>query len=372
MIPITKPTLSPYAKYAPRFKEIIDSGLLTNGKYTEELEAKVCKYLDVKYCIAVSSCTSGLMLALKGLGVRGEVILPSFTFSASGHAALWNNLIPKFADIEEGSYAIDPHSVKKLISKKTGVILATHIFGNPCDIKSLEAITRKYKLKLVFDAAHAFGSEYKGKKVGGFGDVEVFSCSPTKVMTTAEGGLITTNNKKLADFCRIGRNYGDDGSYNTRFNGMNARMSEFHSVVGLESLGQIESNLKKRISQVTYFKNELRKVDNSIQFQRISESDRCTYKDFSIYIDKSKTGYSRDELCDYLMTRGVVSKKYFYPPLHLQKTYSEYKNESHGLLPHTNDISRNVLSLPMYSHITRYEIKSIVNVVKDFYDRQRN
>jgi len=369
MIPITKPTLSPYNRYASRFKEIIESGILTNGKYIDEFEKKVREYLNIKYCVGVSSCTSGLMLALKGLGVKGEVILPSFTFSASGHAVLWNGLIPVFADIQKNTYTIDPESIEKLINKNTGAILATHTFGNLCDVRLLETIARKYKLKLIFDSAHAFGSKWNDIKVGGFGDAEVFSCSPTKVMTAGEGGLIATNNKKLADFCRIGRNYGDDGSYNTRFNGLNARMSEFHSVIGLESISKIEDNLKKRISRVAYFKKELLKVDDKLKFQEISDNIRCTYKDFAIYIDRKIMGYNRDELCDYLISKNIFTKKYFYPPLHLQETYREYKNKYDRLLPVTNDISRNVLSLPMYSHMSRNEIGTIINTVKDFYAR---
>jgi len=370
MIPITKPTLSKYKKYAPRFKEVIESGILTNGKYVKLFEDNASKYLGVKYCIAVSSCTSGLMLVLKGLAVRGEVVLPSFTFSASGHAVLWNNLKPVFADIKKDTYEIDPISIKKMITPKTGAILATQIFGNSCNVAALRKICNKHNLRLIFDAAHAFGSELKGKKVGVFGDAEVFSLSPTKVLTAAEGGLIATNNKALAEFCRIGRNYGDDGSYNTKFNGLNARMSEFHAIIGLESLKNIDKNLKDRLAAVNYFKNKLSRIDKNIEFQAIHKNSKSTFKDFSLYINPSKTGYNRDQLHDHLITNGIIAKKYFYPPLHLQKTYNKFYVNKKQLV-NTNNVANNVLSLPLFSHISKKEIDLIVETIKTFYDTKR-
>jgi dTDP-4-amino-4,6-dideoxygalactose transaminase len=186
-------------------------------------------------------------------------------------------------------------------------------------------------------------------------------------MTTAEGGLITTNNKELADFCRIGRNYGDDGSYNTAFNGLNARMSELHAIVGLESLKRLDNNLKKRIEISGYFKEKLLEVDNRIEFQKIPEHNKTTFKDFSIYINREKLGYSRDDLHDYLLTKNIIAKKYFYPPLHLQMAYSKYKNKYQESLPVTSDVSKNVLSLPMYSHIKKSEISVILEAIEYFY-----
>jgi dTDP-4-amino-4,6-dideoxygalactose transaminase len=200
IIPITKPTLRPYASYAPFFKASIESGMLTTNKNVREFEKRTARYLGVKHCVAVSTCTSGLMLVMKGLGLKGEVILPSFTFSASGHPLMWSGLTPVFAEIKKGTYELDPKSVEKLITKKTSAILATHVFGVPCDIEPLKKLAKKHNLKLIFDAAHAFGSSYKGVKVGNFGDAEVFSCSPTKVLTTGEGGIVATNNAAFA--CR--------------------------------------------------------------------------------------------------------------------------------------------------------------------------
>ena len=255
IIPITKPTLEPYSAYEPLFREVIESGRLTLGKHGEALEKKVATYLGVKHCVAVSSCTSGLMLVMKGLGLTGEVIVPSFTFSATGHALVWSGLTPVFADIDPKTFTLDPKAVEKLITAKTSAILSVHPFGVVSDVRKLEALAKKYKLKLIFDAAHAFGSEVNGVKVGNFGDAEVFSCSPIKLMTAGEGGLILTNNDELAEFCRLGRNYGDDGTNDTLFAGLSARMSEFHAAVGLRSFAQFPQNLKNRRAHASYLIN---------------------------------------------------------------------------------------------------------------------
>ena len=370
-IPITKPTLEPFSSYAPAFRSIIESGIITNGPTVRKFEEKAAKYLGVKRCVAVSSCTSGLMLVMKGLGLSGEVIMPSFTFSASGHAVRWNGLTPIFADIDPDTYELDAQQVEQLITPKTSAIFATHIFGTVCNVPALEKIARKHKLKLIFDGAHAFGASRNQKKAGGFGDAEVFSCSPTKLMTTGEGGVIATNNTKLADFCRIGRNYGDDGSYDTAFHGLNARMSEFHAAVGLRSLAKLDSNLKRRNAMAAYYMKKLRAIDPQIGFQQIDPSVRTTYKDFSLYIDPDRLGYTRDQLCNFLAAQGITAKKYFYPPLHLQKAYAPWRSQDKRL-PITNTIATRVLSLPLYSHISKQEVDTVIAAIRAFtHDQKR-
>lgn len=372
-IPITKSTLSPYSAYHKRFREVIASGMITSGKYVAQLEREAATFLGVKYCVAVSSCTAGMMLVLKGLGLKGEVILPSFTFSATGHALMWNNLTPVFADIDSKTLSVDPQSVEKLITKKTSAIVAVHMFGSPCDVERLERVAKAHKLKLIFDAAHAFGAKHKGAHIGVFGEAEIFSCSPTKLMIAGEGGIIATNNKRLATFCRQGRNYGDDGTYNTQFYGLSARLSELHAILALESLRQLPKNIRRRQQQVTYFKAQLKKIDPRIEFQKITGGDQTTFKDFSIFIPPAVFGFDRDELAKYLLTKGIVTKPYFYPPLHEQEAYRSYKKKYHALLPVTNRVSREVLSLPMYSHIAKNEIDYIIKQIANFYhDRLRS
>ncbi len=192
------PTLPPLDRILSEYQQVYHQGLITNGKVVARLEASVCERLGVRHAIAVSSCTSGLMLAMRALGLRGEIILPSFTFFATGHAALWNGLTPVFADCDPHTWNIDPRAVERAITPKTAAILAVHLYGNPAPVADLEWIAGKHGIRLLFDAAHAFGATYKGQAVGQFGDVEVFSLSPTKLLVAGEGGLVCTNDATLA------------------------------------------------------------------------------------------------------------------------------------------------------------------------------
>lgn len=358
LLPITKPTLPNFENLIDSCKDIFNTGMITNSKYVKEFENGLQDYIKVDYAQAVSSCTSGLMLVLKGLGLKGEVILPSFTFSASGHALIWNGLKPIFVDIDNETYNLNIEAVKEAINPKTSGILGVHIFGNPCDISALTDIAEDHNIKLIFDAAHAMGSEYKGEKIGKFGDAEVFSCSPTKLMVTGEGGIVTTNDAELKRKISIGRNYGDDGSYDCEFTGMNARMSEMHAILGLESLHKLEENLANRAQLAATYKSELGNL-HGITFQAITPSCRTTFKDFSIYVEPEKFGMNRDELCEVIAKENIMTKKYFYPPLHKQRAYSEFYEEYKGKLSVTDDVSMNVLSLPLYSHMAIEDVKKV-------------
>lgn len=363
-VPITRPTLEPFSAYAPLFRKTIESGMLTTAAHVREFEQRAAQYLGVKYCVATSSCTAGLMLVCKGLGLTGEVIVPSFTFSASALPLVWNNLTPIFADINPETYTLDPKQVEQLITKKTSAILATHVFGIPANVKALQAIAHKHKLKLIFDAAHAFGSSLGGVKVGNFGDAEVFSCSPTKVLTTGEGGIVATNNAELAEFVRKGRNYGDDGSNDILFTGLSARMPELNAAIGLRSLKKLPVNLKHRRAAARYLRAAFMKIEPKLVFQTVPKGVETTYKDLSVRIDPKALGYTRDELYDYFASQGIMSRKYFFPSLHTMKAYKHH--HTGRTLPVTDYVASSVLSLPLYSHLTKADMNRIINTFKDF------
>ena len=218
-LPLARPGVADPARVAADVEAILRSGVLTDGPYVRRLEEETAAYLGVRHCIAVASCTTGLMLVLRASELSGDVIVPSFTFAATVHAVDWNGLRPSFADIDPGPLTLSPSSVEQAIGVHTSAILATHIYGTPCDVEGLREVAERNGLRLFFDAAHAFGSTHGGTKVGGFGDAEVFSFSPTKVVVAAEGGLIATNDDLLAERCRIGRNYGNPGDYDCRVRG---------------------------------------------------------------------------------------------------------------------------------------------------------
>ncbi|MBI2463485.1 DegT/DnrJ/EryC1/StrS family aminotransferase [Candidatus Peregrinibacteria bacterium] len=360
-VPITSPTIPPVENIMRSYKKIFKSGMLTNFKYVEAFEESVKNYTGAKYAVATNSCMNGMMLILKILGLKGEIIMPSFTFHATAHAAAWNGLELVFVDCDPETYNIDPVKVEAAITKKTSAILGVHLFGNPADIESLEKIAKKHGLKLIFDAAHGFGTIYHGKKIGSFGNAESFSLSPTKLLTSGEGGMVTTNDADLAKKLRTGRNYGDPGNYDSEFSGFNARMSELHAALGIESIKALEKNVVRRNKMVELYKKFLSKIPG-ISFQKIESGNRSSYKDFSIYIDESAFGLSRDHVCEALGKENIITKKYFYPPVHVQKAFQFYPKRDTGLKI-TCMVSENSLSLPLFSHIPEKTIKKICNAV---------
>lgn len=354
-IPILRPMLPDLKTLMPRLKKAFLSGQITNASNVRQFEKLAAEYLGVKYCVAVSSCTSGLILAQKCLGLKGEVIVPSFTFHATTHSLLWNNLTPVFVDCREDTFNIDEEKIEKLISKRMSAILAVYLYGNPPVIERLENIADKYNLKLIFDAAHAFGSEYKGLKAGGFGNAEVFSLSPTKLLITGEGGLVATNDKLLSDKLKIARNYGDSGDYDCAFNGLNARMPEFNAILGIEGLKIVDKKIKRR-NEIAGLYADFFKDYKGISFQKIEKGNLSTFKDYSIIIDPEIAGISRDAIAIALEKENIITKKYFYPPVHMQKAYRTYAGIGLNV---TEKLSSRVLSLPVYCSLTDKTIEKI-------------
>lgn len=349
-LPLVRPTIPGPEKIAAQVEGILSSGKLTNGLFVRELEHAAAEYLGVKHCVAVSSCTAGLMLILRAAGVTGDVIIPSFTFSATAHAVQWNGLRPVCADIDEKSLTLAPQAVERAITDRTGAILAVHTYGTPCRVDELAELARRHGLRLFFDAAHAFGSRCNDMAVGGFGDAEVFSLSPTKVLVAGEGGLITTNDDILAEGCRIGRDYGNPGDYNCIFVGLNARMSEVHAATGLASLGELETQVVKRNDLAAAYRRILGELPG-LAFPELPAGARSTYKDFTITVDPAEFGLTADELATALAAENIDTRRYYVPPIHTMKAYISL-GPSNGHLPITDKMASMVLTLPMFSTMT--------------------
>lgn len=359
MIPLLKPTLPKLSSVQSKLRNIFKTGKLTNAKYVKEFEERCAEFLGVKNATAVSCGTSGLVLAIKCLGLKGEVILPSFTFTSSGHSLLWCGLIPVFADIDSETFNIDPKSIEEKITENTSAILATHVFGNPCDIDRIQAIAEKHNLKVIYDSAQAFGSKYKDKSVANFGDAVVFSLTPTKVLTTGEGGLIVVKDEKLADILKLGRNNGDSFNRDEEFLGITARMNEFSAILGTEELKILPDALKRRLAIVDLYKKELADVPG-ISFQKIPDTCFSVYKDLTILVGQ-EFGKSRDELLKELLNNDIETKVYFSPPLHKKKVYKEHEDM---LLPNTDLTSTQIMNLPLYSHMPEEEVIKVCSVIK--------
>ena len=368
--PFMRPTLPDLKDVLEEYQSTYQNGILTNSGLVARLEAAVAERLGAKHCVAVSSCTSGLMMVLRALGLSGEVIVPSFTFFATGHAILWNGLTPVFANSELDTWNVSPSDIERKITEKTSAILAVHLYGNPCDIPALEGLAQRHRLKLIFDAAHAFGSAYREKPIGSFGDAEVFSLSPTKLLVAGEGGLVTTGDAKLAAAVRAMRNYGDIGAYNPDWLGLNARMTEFNAALALRGLSLIDAKVRRRNS-IAHAYTEILSSLPGVRFQKTHPQDTNTYKDYSIHITPEVLGMTRDELANALLNQNIETKKYFYPPLHQQSLYAKFHDPARNDLSQTEFLADGILSLPIYESLPDETVIAVAETLKRIVESKR-
>ena len=362
--PFIRPSLPAMSDVVNDYEVAYRSGLLTNSNLVARLESAVCERLRVKHCVAVSSCTSGLMMVLRGLGLAGEVIVPSFTFFATGHAIRWNGLTPVFADCDPNTWTVTAANIERKITSRTSAILAVHLYGNPCDHEAISNLAKRHGLKLVFDAAHAFGSQRRGAPVGSFGDAEVFSLSPTKLLVAGEGGLVTTNDAKLAGAIRSMRNYGDLGAYNPDWVGLNARMSEFNAALAIAGLPLMEEKIKRRNFVANTYTEMLSGLPG-VRFQSVDPRDVHTFKDYSIHVTPEAFGMTRDALATALLAENIETKKYFYPPLHKQDLYKQFYDPRRDDLSQTEYITESVLSLPIYESLSDETVHTVAHAIKN-------
>ena len=345
---IVRPVLPEFTEIQAGVQEILSTGMVTRGRFLESFESAIQEHLDVRHAVAVSSCTTGLMLAYRCLNLTGEVIVPSFTFMATVSALVWCGLKPVFVDVDPRTTTLDPSLVEAAITPRTSAIVAVHNFGNPACIAELQEIASRHNLKLVFDAAHGFGALYQGKPVGGQGDAQVFSMSPTKLLISGEGGIVATNDDELARKVRIGREYGNDGSYDSIFPGLNARLPELSALMGLTSLKYLEHAAIARNQSADLFREQL-EATPGIGFQEVRPGDRNSYREYSITIDPESFGLGRDALARALTLENIDSRKYYDPPVHRQTAYQEYYRGQ--ALPVTDWLASQSLSLPMWSNM---------------------
>jgi dTDP-4-amino-4,6-dideoxygalactose transaminase len=360
----TLPIVSPEGITAEGFiqdvQKIIASRQLTNGVFVREFESAAANYLGAPHCVALASCTSGLILTLAALDLKGEVILPSFTFHATAHAVIWNGLKPVFVDCDPETFCIDPRAVRARLSPNTAAILAVHVFGHPADVLELEEIAAMARVSLIYDAAHSFGSEVSKRRLGTFGTAEVFSFSPTKLLVAGEGGLVATRDPALAKRLRAARNYGDAGNLDPEIRGLNARMSEFHAALALRGLEGLDQRIERRNQIRLRYECNLGGVPG-ITFQYIRSDIRSSCKDFQILVDPEAFGKSRDFLLDALSRQNVEARRYFWPPVHRQKLYRDLWDGTP--LPVTDRVSSRVLNLPIYSSLRDEQVDAVCTAI---------
>jgi dTDP-4-amino-4,6-dideoxygalactose transaminase len=361
-VPIVRPALPGFDQLQAGLRQVLDTGMVTKGANLQALEQAMAGHLQVEHAVAVSSCTSGLMLVYRGLGLTGDVVVPSFTFMATVSALVWAGLRPVFADVDGASFNLDSQAAEAAITPQTSAIVAVHNFGNPTDIAGLEALARRRGLKLVFDAAHGFGSLYQGQPVGGQGDAQVFSLSPTKLVIAGEGGIVATNDAGLAAFVRRGREYGMGDGYDSLFAGLNSRMSEFNALLGLNSLPLLEQHVRRRQQIAELFRRELGGLPG-IGFQEIRPANRSSLKDFSITVEAEAFGLSRDVLAGCMAAENIDCRKYYDPPAHRQTAYRHWAPPE-GTLSNTERLAATSLSLPIWSHMDDATAEGICRAVR--------
>jgi FlaA1/EpsC-like NDP-sugar epimerase/dTDP-4-amino-4,6-dideoxygalactose transaminase len=356
-----RPARPPLERVVQRLTRFYGSGQLTNGALVRELEDRVADRLSVDHVVAVSSCTSGLLLVVQALaeGRPGPVVLPSFTFSASAHAAAWNARTPQFVECDPYTFQMDLAHAESVLDGASA-LMATHVFGAPCSPEAVEELAAAAGLPVLFDAAHAIGATSHGRPVGGFGDAEVFSLTPTKPMVAGEGGLVATHDADLAARLRMGRDYGNPGDYDTRFVGLNARMSEFHAAMALESLALLDHTLAQRRELAMRYVGGIVGVPG-ISSQVVPLEDVSTYKDFTIAVDAAEFGIDRNQLVAVLAAEGIDTRNYFDPPVHRQQAY---RDDRTPYLPTTEAVSRSVVSLPIYPDLSFDDIDAVTRVIR--------
>ena len=359
-----RPVTPPLDEVVERLRPSYDAGMLTNGPLLRELEETLAERLGVAHVIGVSSCTIGLMLTLRAIGPRPRVVLPSFTFCATAHAAAWNGSTPVFAECDRWTLQLDPNDAEaRFATSDASAIVATHVFGAPAPVQQLSDLAKRRKVPLVFDAAHGLGTVYQGGPVGGYGTAEIFSMSPTKLVVAGEGGVVATNDSALAGEVRMGREYGDPGDYDTAFAGLNGRLSEFHAATALLSLERLDAHVAARRARAARYMDGLADVPG-IRTPTIAAGDKGNYKDFTVMFDEA-FGLDRDAVAVALDAAGIETRRYFWPPVHRQQAYAHLPKAD---LPVTDVAAGSVLSLPMFGDLPEDDVDRVVEALRAVHD----
>lgn len=361
---VTQPSLPPLVEFTEYLKDIWDSKQLTNnGKYHQQFEKELAEYLGVKYLSLFSNGTLALITALQTLRITGEVITTPFSFVATTHALHWNGIKPVFCDIEPYTFNLDPEKIEAAITPKTTAIMPVHVYGNPCDVKRIQEIADKYGLKVIYDAAHAFGVTIDGKSVLNFGDLSVLSFHATKVFNTFEGGAIVCHDKKTKQRIDYLKNFGFADEVTVVAPGINAKMNEFQAALGLLQLKYVDKEIEKRKEVARKYREGLKGI-NGIKFLSDLQNVKHNYQYFPIFIDKQNYGKSRDEVYESLKLQNVYTRRYFYPLISQFPTYRGLPSADPSNLPIAERVAQEVLCLPMFGDLPENIIESIISYLR--------
>jgi len=361
---VGRPNVGEKERLLSRIDEMLDRVWLSNnGPLVQEFEQKMAALLGVKHLIAMCNATIALEIVTRALGMEGEVIVPSFTFVATAHSLQWQGVTPVFCDVDPETHLLDPACVEKMITPRTTGIIGVHLWGRPCEIEALTDIASRNNLKLVFDAAHAFGCSHKGQMIGNFGDAEVFSFHATKFFNTFEGGAIATNNDELAKKIRLMKNFGFAGNDKVIYIGTNGKMTEVCAAMGLTGLESLEKFI--RINRDNY-RSYLAGLAGVAGLKPVlyDESDQGNYQYIVFEVDEAESGISRDLLVEVLQAENVMARRYFYPGCHQMEPYRSFFPHAGLLLPNTERLVHKVISLPNGTAVQAEGISVITEIIR--------
>jgi dTDP-4-amino-4,6-dideoxygalactose transaminase len=368
---VTQPLLPPLEEFQPYLEAIWESKWLTNnGQFHKQLEQALCDYLGVKHLCLFSNGTLALITALQALRITGEVITTPFSFVATTHSLWWNNIKPVFADIEPSTFNLDPEKVEAAITPQTTAIMPVHVYGSPCNLDAFQKIADTYNLKLIYDAAHAFGVEINHNSILNFGDLSILSFHATKVFNTIEGGAIICHDEHMKRHIDDLKNFGFRGETTVIAPGINAKMNELQAAFGLLQLKYVDNAIERRKEITEIYRNALSEIDG-VHFLNDFENIKYTYSYFPILVDKGIFGMNRDELYDKLKEHNIHSRKYFYPLISNFPTYKGLPSSNPSNIPVANEIAEKVLCLPIYPNLVNDEIKIIISVILDCKEKNK-
>lgn len=358
---VTRSTLPSMDEYVNEIKSLWDTHWLTNmGEKHIRFQKELEQFLEVKEVELLVNGHMALEMTLQAMELEGEVITSPFSFASTTHAIVRNGLKPVFCDIDPITYTIDVNKIEKLINSNTCAIMPVHVYGNICDIEAIESIAKEYKLKVIYDAAHAFGVRYKGKGIGTFGDASIFSFHATKVMNSIEGGAVCCNVSTLADKLYNLKNFGIKGPEIVEAVGANAKMNEFCAAMGLCNLRHVEEEIRKREKVVIRYFENMKNTEGIILNCR-QEDVLSNYAYFPIRIDEEVFGISRDEVFDILDINNIGARKYFYPLITEYDCYR--KSYSSDSTPIAKKIANQVMTLPLYGDLDLKDVDRISEII---------
>ena len=370
---VTSPLLPPLEEFISYLQEIWDRKWITNnGHFHQELEKALAEYLRVEYLSVFTNGTLPLITALQALRVQGEVITTPYSFVATTHAIWWNGLKPVFVDIDPITGNIDPDKIEAAITPRTCAIMPVHVYGTPCDVERIDAIARKYNLKVIYDAAHAFGVTYKGKSVLEYGDISTLSFHATKTYNTVEGGALVCHSAEMKQQIDYLKNFGFAGETEVVGPGINSKMDEIRAAYGLLNLKYVDAAISARKEVAKQYVEALKDVEGITLYQPIVDSfasnlspltSKLNYSYFPIFVNAATYGMTRDELYEKMKANNVLGRRYFYPLISTFSPYCAYPSASSDNLPIATQWAETVICLPMHHALTGEDVKQVIKCI---------